>query len=196
MFDIAAALGARRDLAVQELPFPLLRERLLAQGQILELPDPSESPTAESAAFIPVESIPGIVLDDTKAELAGAWTRSTTFKPSIGSGYVFSGAKDARGDGKAIATFRFKVPKSGKYNLQMAYSAHETRASNVPVVITCGSREQKLTVDQTQPLPAGQFFQPIGTMELEAGLEITIRIMTADTTGFVILDALQLVPVE
>lgn len=191
---IAAALGAKRNLSVQQLPYGLLRERLLAQGQVLEIPDLPESPTA--AAFIPIESLPGIVLDDSQAELAGTWTRSTTFKPSIGSGYVFSGAKDTRGDGKSVGTFRFKVPKAGKYDLKMAYSAHETRASNVPVLVTCGSRQQRLTVDQTQPLTAGRFFRPVGTLELEAGVEIVIRVMNADTTGFVILDALQLVPSE
>lgn len=36
---IAAALAADNDLAVQELSYPKLRKRLLAQGQALDLPD-------------------------------------------------------------------------------------------------------------------------------------------------------------
>lgn len=51
----------------------------------------------------------------------------------------------------------------------------------------------KLTVDQTKPMPAGQHFQPIGTATLTADGETIIRIQTTDTTGFVILDAVQLV---
>lgn len=35
---VAAALAAKGDVAVQDLPYPLLRERLLAQGQVLDLP--------------------------------------------------------------------------------------------------------------------------------------------------------------
>lgn len=35
---VAAALAAKGDVAVQELPYPVLRERLLAQGQVLDLP--------------------------------------------------------------------------------------------------------------------------------------------------------------
>jgi len=35
---VAAAMAAKEDTAVQELPYPKLRERLLAQGQVLELP--------------------------------------------------------------------------------------------------------------------------------------------------------------
>jgi len=35
---IAAALAAKENIAVQKVPYPKLRERLLAQGQVLELP--------------------------------------------------------------------------------------------------------------------------------------------------------------
>jgi hypothetical protein len=36
---VAAALSAKDNLAVQNLPYPKLRERLLAQGQVLKLPE-------------------------------------------------------------------------------------------------------------------------------------------------------------
>ena len=41
--------------------------------------------------------------------------------------------------------------------------------------------------------PASQHFQPIGTATLPADGETTIQIQTTGTTGFVILDAVQLV---
>ena len=78
----------------------------------------------------------------------------------------------------------------------MAYSAHETRAKNVPVTIRSGPSETKLTADQTRPMPAGEHFRPIGTADLTAEFETTIRISNTDTTGFVILDAVQMVPVK
>lgn len=37
---VAAALAAQQDVAVQEVPYEKLRERLLAQGQVLDLPAP------------------------------------------------------------------------------------------------------------------------------------------------------------
>ncbi len=37
---VAAALAAKQDLAVQALPYETLRDRLLAQGQVLDLPTP------------------------------------------------------------------------------------------------------------------------------------------------------------
>lgn len=193
---VAAALAAKRGVAVQDLPYLILRERLLAQGQALKLPGAAKAKLKEEAAFIPVKSLPGIVLDDAEAELVGEWVRSASFKPCIGNGYVVNGGKNVRGDGKASATFHVKVPKSGDYKLLMAYSPHETRAKNVSVTVVSDSRETKLTVDQTQPLPEGEHFQSVGTVRLAAEGKTTIQIRNTDTIGFVILDALQLVPVE
>lgn len=193
---VAAALSAKQSVAVQDLPYPILRERLLAQGQVLKLPAAPKTAPARKAGIVPVQPVSAIVLDDADAELAGGWSRSTNFKPFIGSGYVVTGDKNARGDGKTSATFRLKVPKSGEYKVLMAYSAHETRAKHVPVTIVSGGRETKLVADQTRPLPAGQQFQPIGTAELTAEIETTIEIKNTDTIGFVILDAVQLVPVK
>lgn len=191
---IAAALAADHDVAVQRLPYPQLRKRLLAQNQVLDLPDVSELRAADGS--IAPETLPGTVLDDAQAELKGDWSRSTNFKPYIGSGYLFSGEKDskAKGDGKSSATFRVKVPKSRQYQLLMAYSAHETRATNVPVIVTSGSHEERFTVDQTEPLPSQQYFRLVGNVHLESGVESVITINNRETVGFVVVDALQLLP--
>ena len=191
---VAAALVAKSDLSVQQLPYPQLRERLLAQGQVLSLPDLDDlQPVADAVVSIDSKSFPGIVLDDTSAQLGGDWVRSTNFKLHIGTGYVHD---DRKGDGTATATFRFKTPNSGRYELLMAYSAHETRATNVSVTITSGSHMEKLTVDQTKPLPDGKYFRSLGEIELSADVETVITMINQDTDGFVILDALQLLPVK
>jgi len=74
----------------------------------------------------------------------------------------------------------------------MAYSAHETRATNVPVVVSSGSGSKEWFVDQTLPLPPGQLFRPVGNIELSSDTETTISISNRGTSGFVIVDALQL----
>jgi hypothetical protein len=193
---IAAAATAEEDVAVQDLPYPTLRKRLLAQGQVLDLPAPSGRTRAMNS--VDPKTLPGIVLDDASASLAGDWSRSTNFKPYIGGGYIYSGEKggESKGDGKATATFRFKVPEAGRYELLMAYSPHDTRAKNVPVVISSGPHKMTLTVDQTTPLPSGKLFRPIDTVDLQADVETAITITNANTNGFVILDALQLLPVK
>ena len=176
-----------------------------------DLPDLPEAPAslpragvtrsvseASTSGSINPKSLPGIVLDDASARLKGDWSRSTSFKPHIGHGYVFSGEKDStsKGDGKATATFRFKAPQSGRYRLLMAYSAHETRAKNVPVTVSSGTHRETILVDQTVPLPEGKAFRPIDTVDLKADAETDIQIRNEGTIGFVILDALQLLLVE
>ncbi len=193
---VAAALAAKDEVAVQKLEYAKLRERLLVQKQVLELPHASETPSADGS--IAAKLLPGIVLDDKQAKLIGKWSRSTNFKPYIDGGYVFNGEKDSKskGDGKATATFRFKAPKSGRYQLLMAYSAHETRAEKIPVTVTSGPHKRGIQVDQTVPLPNGEHFRPIGVVALTADTETVIQITNADATGFVIIDALQLLPAE
>ena len=188
---MAAALSAKQNLDVQKLPYPALRERLLAQKQVLDLPVLAKAPAEPKGAMsIDPKTLPGIVLDDSQAELKGEWSRSSGFKPHIGTGYLHD---DKRGDGESVAVFRVKVPKSGRYDLRMAYSAHETRATKVPLTIQNGEKAVELLVDQTQPLPAGEAFRSISKVELQKDLETTITLRNRETDGFVILDALQLV---
>ncbi len=189
---IAAALSAKQNLAVQKLPYPALRARLLEQKQVLDLPVlPDLPPEPKGAMSIDPKTLPGIVLDDAQAELKGPWSRSSNFKPHIGTGYLHD---DARGDGLSCAIFRFKAPKAGKYDLRMAYSAHETRAKNVQVTIQNGRRKTEFTVDQTHPLPKGDAFRSVGAVTLDSSGETAITITNIGTDGFVILDALQLLP--
>lgn len=187
---IAAAMCAKQNVAVQRLPYPALRERLLAQKQVLDLPVLADlPPEPRGAVSIDPKTLPGLVLDDKEAELKGEWSHSSGFKPHIGNGYLHD---DKRADGQSVAVFRFKAPKAGRYDLRMAYSAHETRATKVPLTIESGGRTTQLTIDQTKPLPAGEAFRSIGAVELDA--DTTLTLSNKDTDGFVILDAFQVLP--
>jgi hypothetical protein len=202
---IAAAICAKQNTAVQHLPYTALRERLLSQKQVLDLPvladpsvpsglKPASNGTLKNATVnMDSKTLPGIILDDTHAELKGEWKDSALFKPYVDTGYRHD---DQRADGESVAIFRFTAPKSGQYKLAMAYSAHETRATNVPVIVMSGGRTVELKVDQTEPLPVGDCFRVIGTIELEGNSESMITVSNAGTDGFVILDALQLVLVQ
>ena len=95
-----------------------------------------------------------------------------------------------------MAVFRFKAPQSGRYQILLAYSAHETRAKNVPLTVSSGTEKTTLVVDQTKALPQGKQFRPLGIVDLEGNTETTITMTNDKTNGFVILDALQLLPVK
>lgn len=184
---IAAALAAKDGVTVQKLPYEKLRGRLLAAGQVLDLPEIKPAPEVTTVSVKP-ESLPGIVLDDKQAELTGDWDSSDRFKPHVGSGYRFLNA-----GAKGGAIFKTKVPKSGRYEVRVAYSPHETRAKDVPVKITNGDSGKTLVCDQTTPLPEKEIVRGIGTVDLEADKEVVIEISVDDAKGFVILDAVQLV---
>jgi len=193
---VAAALAAKAGVTVQALDYPTLRTRLLAQNVVLELPKlpPADKPArATGPVSLDPKSLRGLILDDAQAELSGDWERSTNFKPHVGVGYLHD---EQRADGKARAVFRFKGPADGEYELRMAYSAHETRATRLPVTIMGGDTEQRFTVDQTQPMPTGEAFRPIGSLRLRQGVEYTLTVTNQDTKGFVIVDAFQLLPVD
>lgn len=185
---IAAALAAKSDFVVQDLPYAKLRDRLLAQGQALELlPIPEIAPAAPG---IDPTKLTGIVLDDAAAKKEGAWQVSTNFRPYIGAGYVHDGEAEK---GTLKLTFVANVPEAGKYDLRLAYSPHETRASAVPVTVRSGERETALSVDQRLALDANDRFRTIATLDLPAG-ETTIVFENRDTDGFVVIDAIQLLP--
>lgn len=187
---IAAALNAEKNLAVQKLPYRDLRERLLAQKQVLEIPElPPITTEIKAAKGIAPKTLEGIILDDTDAKLEGDRKHSSSFKPHINRGYVHD---EQRGDGQSTASFRLKIPKSGKYDLRMAYSAHETCAKNAPIIIESDGQRTPLSFDQTHPLSAGDAFRSAGAIQLSANGETTITISNTGTEGFVILDALQL----
>lgn len=188
---IAAALSAKQNVEVQKLPYKALRERLIAQKQVLEIPElpPTTTETMGSDGINP-KTLPGIILDDADAKLEGEWKHSSSFKPYINSGYIHD---NKQGDGQSTATFRLNVRKSGKYDLRIAYSAHETRAKNVPITIENGGQKLALTFDQTQPISWGKAFRSAGVIELSASGETVIVISNVGTEGFVILDALQLI---
>jgi hypothetical protein len=185
---VAAAIGAKQRIAVQELQYPELRVRLLAQKQVLDLPVLPDQPGEQRpVANVDPKSLPGLVLDDSQADLQGRWSHSSGFKPHVGDGYQHD---ERRADGESVAVFRFSVPSRGKYDLRMAYSAHETRATNVPVKIESGGQATVLKVDQRVRMNVGEVFRSIGRVELDGDCVITIK--NSGTDGFVIVDALQL----
>ncbi|MFZ4764578.1 MAG: FAD-dependent oxidoreductase [Roseimicrobium sp.] len=194
---VAAALAAKENIAVQNVPYPKLRERLLAQGQALELPKqsaPTAKPTASrNAAAIDPAQLPGLVLDDATAHLEGPWKHSQQFRQHLGAGYVHD---DRAGGDLCRATFPFRVLKTGKYELRMIYSAHPTRATKVPVTVSSGAHQTQFHADQTQPWPAGQIGATLGIVELSADANAEIRVACRGTDGFVIVDGFHLVPID
>ena len=86
------------------------------------------------------------------------------------------------------------MPADGEFELRMAYSAHPTRTTRLPVTLTNGPQVQTFTVDQTIALPSGDAFRTIGTVRLRRDGDYVLEVTNKDTGGFAIVDAFQLLP--
>ncbi len=128
-----------------------------------------------------------IILDDTEAQLVGRWVSSTSVRPWLGEAYLHD---DNEGKGKKSARYTFTVPRDGTYSLAILYSAHENRATNVPVTITFPGGKKTVPVNQRRPAQAGFFV--LGQFALRKGDRLVVEISNAGTDGYVIADAVRL----
>lgn len=182
----ASVLAMESKVAVQSLPYAKLRERMLQDGQVLDLP-----PTAQEKVVIPKASLPGIVMDDTDAELTGVWTHSASAGGYVGNDYIHDADVEK---GMKAARWTLKAPTSGEFDLRISYSQNPNRATNVPVRITAGSTTKIVTVDQRKSPAIDGLFQKLESLKLKAGEVVEVVISNEGTNGHVIADAVQLLP--
>ena len=152
-----------------------------------ELPPPQ---VFGSGAGVDPKKLPGIVVDDEKAEKKGKWTSGEGLKGYVGKHYVYSR------DAGASVRFEVEVPTSGKYEVRVSTGAHENRASNTPVTVTSSTGTQTVRINQKveSGLPDG--FTSVGTFTFEAGKKAAVEIGTEGVNGNVHVDAVQLLPVK
>lgn len=177
----AAALAIDAGTDVQQVDYPSLRRRLLADGQVLELPRTAR--TTLSAA-----SLPGTVIDDNDAELTGDWGRSSTVGPFIGTGYRHDGNA---AKGKKSAIFRTRL-KPGRYEVRVAFTPNANRAERVPIRIEHAGGTAEVTLDQKRPPKTDAPFAALGTYAFDG--PSTVEVRTEGTSGYVVVDAVQFLP--
>jgi len=181
----AAATAIDEGVALQDVSYDTLRRRLLEDGQVLEYERPSHSGVAP-------DDLEGVVLDDSEAEFTGSWQASTASKKFVGSGYRHDGKT---GNGKAIARFSTKLPKTGRYQVRFGYTPNANRASNVRVEVHHAGGSQTFTVNQRLIPPEDGLFLPLGVFEFQAGTPAVVSVSNRDADGYVVVDAVQWMPV-
>jgi len=185
----AAVMALESKCSLQDVPYPVLRARLLRDGQVLDLPA-----AIPPKILISRESLPGIVLDDGDAELQGEWRGSSSAGRYVGAGYLHDGDLDK---GKKSATWKVAVPSGGKYRIGISYAAASNRATSVPVYLQAGDGEQKtFELNQRQPIAGNAVFQQLTDVTLAAGEQLRVTISNTGTEGHVIVDALQVRKLE
>ncbi len=180
----AAALAIDGGVAVQRVEHAALRERLLADSQVLEWAGPGAGRGSDP------KKLKGLVLDDSQAKLEGEWTQSAAIEGYVGSGYLHDGNAEK---GRKSARFEFTIDKPGRYEVRVAFAPNPNRATNVPVMMITADGIETRRVNQ-QKAPAKEGFESLGTFRFEKSASVTIG--TAETDGYVIVDAVQLLPAE
>lgn len=140
-------------------------------------------------------SLPGIVVDETSAELVGDWQYSTHTPPYVGLGYIHD---MKAGKGTKSVTFTPTLPKAGWYEVRLAHCYNVRRATTTPVTIHHADGEKTVRINQQQEPRHGRLFRTLGTFRFEAGKAGWVRVSNEGTEAnkVVIADAVQFLPVE
>jgi hypothetical protein len=127
---------------------------------------------------------------DAATSFTGTWTASTSTTTYYGTNYLTDGNA-----AKGTKTFNYSpsLPANGDYFVYARWPAGSNRASNVPIDIVTSSGAVS-TVQVNQRTNDGTWVL-LGAYNLATGnAKVTIR--TTSTDGYVIADAVKLVPVS
>lgn len=185
----AAAMAIDDQVSVQKVSYLKLQEKLKQDGQVLEYDGPA--PKAYGRG-VDKSSLKGIVVDSEDLKVSSDWASSASTGKFVGHNYFHD---DNKGKGQRSFTFDVKLPKPGKYEVRLGYSANGNRASNVPVTISTKSGDKTVQVNQKKPGEFVELFTSLGTFEFNQSTA-KITISNVETNGHVIVDAVQLIPAK
>jgi hypothetical protein len=183
----AAALAIDAGTSVQQVDYAKLRERLLADKQVLVWTGPLRA----AAAVIDPTKLPGLVLDDTGAVKQGNWSSSSSVGGYVGTSYLHDNNAQK---GELSAVYKFTLTQPGTYDVRIAYTANPNRATNVPVTIRHAKGQSVVIVNQRSTRVAGNLFQSLGEFTFER--EAVVVVSNEKTNGYVVVDAAQLLQIE
>jgi hypothetical protein len=181
----AAALALDHDQAVQDVDYAQLRERLLVDKQVLDLPL-----RARPKAALRLGQLPGVTVDDLQAKLTGPWATSTSIGPFVEFGYQHDNNAEK---GRMSARFETKLA-TGRYEVRLYCSPNPNRATNVPVTVHHAQGRAVVQVNQKRPGTGDVAYAVLGEFEFKEEHAAMVEISNTGTDGHVIIDAVQFVP--
>ena len=179
-----AAMAIDNNGAVQDVDYPKLREKLLADGQILEW----QGKGADNDQALKPRTMNGILADDETAKKSGGWLLSTRSEYRVGTGYIHD---DNAHKGELSIAFAPEIPEAGDYEIFFVFTPNTNRADNVPVVVSIEGKDVK-TISVNQKPPGDGIFS-LGKFALAKGTPATITISNKGTDGYVVVDGVQVV---
>ena len=184
----AASLAIDRQCGVQQVPYEPLAQRLIQDQQVLQWTGPQAK--APRTGISP-SKLEGIVIDEQHAKRIGFEQSGTTVYPYVLDGYLHDGDTDK---GSQSVTYEFQVPQNGRYDVRVGYTPHPNRASNVPVEIKHHGGSSAVRVNQKVAPTINGIFHSTGEFNFQSGPTYSVTISNSQTDGYVIADAIQIVP--
>jgi hypothetical protein len=179
----AAVLAIDGNLAVQDVPYAALRERLMTDGQVLEHASSKETPKGHTSGK-PVDSLPGVTVDDDDAQREGPWKQSGANGGFFGSGYHHD---DKGAAGAASAAFVGKLPAAGIYEVRLSVVPNANRSRNALIRIHHAEGVAELRADLSGAGAQGGLLS-LGTFRFPDGPSKVI-VSNEGATGYVLVDA-------
>ncbi|MEZ6055086.1 MAG: FAD-dependent oxidoreductase [Planctomycetaceae bacterium] len=180
----AACLSIDQNISPQDLSYADLREQLLKDQQVLDLPAGSVG-----ANGLDPKKLKGIVIDDVDAKKMGDWLPSSSVGGYVGASYLHDNNAE---QGQKSITFPAKVNTAGKYEVRLSYSPNQNRATNVEVTIaSSGGKSTVVTVNQKQKPTIDDLWTSLGIFEFPADGSGSVTISNRDANGHVIADSVQ-----
>ena len=177
--------------AVQEVSHTQLRERLIRDGQVLEKARRPHSPgSGPIIAPLDPAKMEGIVMDDANAKITGTWSESSSVGGYVGDGYLHDGNANK---GNLAIRFDARFPTEGvPHEIRIYYTANTNRSKKVPVTLISGGETRQFFLDQTKATKGGYFVLGV----YPSGKNSSVIISNEGTKGFVVVDAVQWIPVK
>ncbi len=148
-------------------------------------PETADGPMGKRAA-----ELPGVVVDETAAAKTGNWTSGSGLKGYVDAGYAYASPESG-----ATATFTLTAPAAGKFEVRIAWGAHENRAKNAPVEIRHAGKAVASIRLNMQESPGEDGFRKLAALNLQMGDSVVVQFTTQGAGGFVHIDAVQLLPI-
>ena len=180
----AASQAIDEQVAVQDVDYQTLKTRLQADKQVLKWTGPRPVPP------IDISKLPGKVWDNRDAKLTGDWQTSRSVGGYVADGYLHD---SNRNKGKSQAVFTITVKKTGRYEVRISYTPNPNRATNVPVTVSSAENNRFMLINQKLP-PKYNGFHSLGLFQFESKQPGSVIISNKGTNGYVIVDAVQVIP--
>lgn len=161
------------------------------QAEIKKLKTAATARDARTGRVLALKDIPGIAIDAENAKKVGEWKLSQFSGTYIGEGYVHD-LNEKKGE--KTLTFEPDLPKTGRYEVRLAYDAGGSRAQNVPVTVFSADGEKEIVINmRAAPAQDGRFVS-LGTYRFEKDGQSYVIVSNEGTAGHVTVDAITFIP--